>query len=107
MEGRLGMIHRHHPRSSILNPRSSILNPSNIHPRSSESSREILNHQEAVIPACVIARHPTHDSVPEIQIESLCDYIRGPHLKPNGRDSASKKPLFNLEHQSATMSVTT
>ena len=45
-------------------------------------------------------------SVPEIQIEPLCHYVRSAHLEPDGRYAASKKTLFDLVHQSPAVSVT-
>src|SRR6267142_2731450 len=93
------------PRLSIGDLQSSILDRlSSIHPLIPSS--EVLNHQEAVVAAGVVARHPANDLVSEVQIEPLCSDVRCAHFEADGRYSTAKEALFDLMHQAPAVSET-
>lgn len=69
-------------------------------------SHEVLDHQESVVAACVVARHSPHDLVSEVEIESLGGDVRCSHFETDCRYSAAEKTLFDLMHQSPAVSKT-
>src|SRR6185436_13549323 len=65
---------------------------------------QALDHEEAVISACVVAAHSPNNGITEIEIEPLSRHVRGADLETDGGNSAAKKPLLDLIHQPPAVS---
>jgi hypothetical protein len=66
-------------------------------------SREVLDHQVAVVAAGIVARHAAHYLIAQIEIEFLRGLVRCSHFEPHSRNSSVEKPLLDCVHQSAAM----